>query len=264
MSRKAGAYRAWSRLYSTGLRACDGVTTGLWLGLLDRPDLHAVDQAEYEARSVYRTDEHNLGGPFGWEQRSLSRHFPATGRLVVLGAGGGREVLMLADLGYEAVGFECNPVLVSAGRDLLARQGRAGAQLHHLGRDQAPTSGGPYAGAVVGWSVYTLIAGRRQRVSFLSGLRRCLSPGAPVLLSFFTRAAGERRAGLVTSVANPVRRLRRREPVQAGDDLAPNFVHRFTEAELAGELSDGGYQLVVFNPERRVAGEPGHAVARVR
>jgi len=262
MSRKARVYSTWSRLYLGGWATCDALHTGLWLGLLDRLDLHAVDQATYVARPRYRSDVHNLGGLFGWEQRMLAEHFPGAGSLVVLGAGAGRELVALAARGYRVTGYECNPILVTAGKDLLTRQGFTGAQLTHLGRDLAPTGGGPYAGAIVGWCAYTLIAGRGRRVALLTGLRAALPPGAPLLVSFFSRPARQRRARLVTAVANGVRRISRHEPVERGDDLAPNFVHRFTEAELVGEFTEAGYEVVAFAGERSGAGEPGYAVAR--
>jgi hypothetical protein len=240
------------------------VHSGLWLGLLDRRDLYAIDDAEYASRAAYRTDAHNLGGFFDWERRAVDHHFPVTGPVVVVGAGAGREVLALAERGHPVTGFECNPVLVEAGRDLLRRTGSSGAALHWLARGAAPTGPGPYAAAVVGWSAYMLMPGRASRVAFLAGLHGVLPRDAPVLLSFASRTAGERRPALLAAVANPVRRVRRRPPVELGDDLAPNYLHRFTGAEIAAELADGGYRLRHFAAGRQAAGEPGHAVACAR
>ncbi|PRY30479.1 hypothetical protein [Pseudosporangium ferrugineum] len=262
MSAKARAYTRWQRWRDAARRAGDAVHAGLWLGLLDRADLHAVDQDEYRRRTAYRSDAYNLSGLFEWERRMIDRHFPAAGPVVVLGAGGGREVLALAGRGHRVAGYECHPLLVEAGRDLLRRTGSGEATLDRLGRDRAPSGGGPYAAAVVGWSAYMLMAGRGSRMSFLAGLHAVLVPDAPVLLSFAARSAGERRPAVVAAVAGPVRRLRRRPPVELGDDLAPNFLHRFTEEELAEELTGAGYTPVDYAPGRAVTGEPGHAVAR--
>jgi hypothetical protein len=264
MSLPARAYLRWLRLCHAGARAGDILQTGLWLGLLNQHDLHAVDEAEYLKRSNYRTDAHNLRGLFEWERRAVTEHFPTGGALVVLGAGGGREVVALARLGYRAVGYECHPALLRYGNDLLARHDCPGAELHHLGRDQAPQDGGPYAGAIVGWGAYMLIAGRQRRISMLGDLRRRLVPGAPLLTSFFTRPDTGRRAGLVAAVAGPVRRLRRTPAVEVGDDLAPTYVHRFTCAEVAAELDAGGFELIDFAAERAGPTAAGYAVARAR
>ncbi len=261
MSRKARAYARWARWRDGGRRAADAVHAGLWLGLLDRDDLHAVDRGEYERRTTYRTDAYNLGGLFDWEQRMLDRHFPGTGPVVVLAAGAGRELLALAGRGHPVTAYECHPLLVETGRDLLRRAGTTGAVLERLGRDRAPDGGGPYAAAVVGWSAYMLMAGSVHRVAFLAGLAAVLEPGAPVLLSFAGRTPGDRRPALVAAVAGAVRRIRRRPGVELGDDLAPNYLHRFTEGELAGELGAAGYRLVDYSPGRHGTGEPAHAVA---
>ena len=67
---------------------------------------------------------------------------------------------------------------------------------------------------------------------------------------------------VVAAVAGVVRRIRRRPGVELGDDLAPNYLHRFTEAELAAELGAAGYRLVAYAPGRHGTGEPAHAIAR--
>ena len=260
---RARAYRL-VRASSGRLAAAGGaVHAGLWLGLLDRRDLHALDQARYEAAATYRQDAHNLRGLFDWERRALAGHFPATGSLLVLGAGAGRELLALARLGYAVTGYECNPVLVEHGRRLLARTG-CGARLHPVGRDEAPRDDGRHDGVIVGWSAYTLIPGRPERVALLAGLRRRVPAGAPVLVSFFTRPPGCRRTRVVTAVANAVRRVRRARPVEAGDDLTPDFVHRFTRAELVAELSAGGFALREFHPQGPGPYDSGWAVGTAR
>jgi hypothetical protein len=243
--------------------AGSAVHAGLWLGLLDRRDLHALDQARYEAAATYRQDAHTLRGLFDWERLALRGHFPATGSLLVLGAGGGRELLALTRLGYAVTGYECNSVLVEYGRQLLARTG-CGAQLRPIARDEAPPDGGRYDGVIVGWSAYTLVPGRPERVALLAGLRLRVPAGAPVLVSFFSRPECCRRTRVVTAVANAARRVRRARPVEAGDDLVPDFVHRFTRAELAAELWAGGFALREFRPQGLGPYDSGWAVGTAR
>jgi hypothetical protein len=261
---RAGSRRLLARAGSHRLlAAADAVHAGLWLGLLDRPDLHALDQLRYDAAAGYRQDAHNLRGLFDWERQALGEHFGRTGSLLVLGAGGGREVLALARLGYAVTGYECNPTLLRAGRQLLARTG-GGAELRGIARDQAPRDGGGHDGVIVGWSAYTLIPGRPERVAFLAGLRLCVPAGAPVLVSFFSRPEHCLRTRIVTAVANATRRLRRARPVDPGDDLTPDFVHRFTRAELAAELRAGGFGLVEFRPQGPGRYDSGYAVGTAR
>lgn len=247
MSRLARAYLAVQRLRHAARGGWDAVQAGVWLGLMGRATLHALDDAVYAASRSYAGDRHNLRGLFDWEDAALRDHFAGCRSLLVVGAGGGREVLALARRGYRVEGHECNPALVEYAAGLLSREG-CSAPVHFLPRDAAPAGPARFDGAAVGWTAYMLIAGRERRIAFLRGLRARLEPSAPVLLSFWTRREGSGRARLVAAVAGPLRRLARGEPPEAGDDLAPNFVHRFTRAEVEAELAAAGFRMVRFEP----------------
>jgi hypothetical protein len=100
-----------------------------------------------------------------------------------------------------------------------------------------------------------------RRVAFLRELRALLPAGAPVLLSFFTRDPATPRHRIVAAVARVVRRLRGGEPIELGDDLTPNYLHPFTEDEVASELADGGFRIVRFRLQGADRFETGFAVA---
>lgn len=260
MSALARTYMAWHRWRRRWSAASDAVQTGLWLGVLGQDALHRVDDVFYATGSgAYRTDEHNTRGLFPWEAEAVRAHFGGCRSLLVVGAGGGREVLALADLGFGVDGYECNPALVEYAAGLLARRACPGT-VRLLPRDAAPAEGGPYDGIVVGWSAYMLIAGRERRIAFLRALRRLAGEGAPVLLSFWTRPGDSPRTRIVTAVGTPLRRLLRRAPPEPGDDLAPNFVHRFTGAEVAAELSEAGFRPAGFEPQGTGPYDSGWAV----
>jgi hypothetical protein len=102
------------------------------------------------------------------------------------------------------------------------------------------------------------IGGQDNRVRFLQQLRLHTHPGAPILLSFFTRDPQSQYHKYRFTIAQIVRKIRRSaEAVELGDDLDPTFVHRFTQADIVDELAKGGFQLIYF------ADHPyGHAVGR--
>src|SRR5690606_35718228 len=107
-----------------------------------------------------------------------------------------------------------------------------------------------------------LIPGRQARLALLRGLRPRLAPGAPVLLSFFTRTGDSGRLRSVARIAAALRRLRGAEPVALGDDLAPNFVHRFSVEEIREELREAGFELLTMALEGQGPTDSGWAVAR--
>jgi SAM-dependent methyltransferase len=234
------------------------VYDGVWLGVLRRADLHAIDERFYDRNAPYHGDAHNLRGLFPWEETALEA-FAGCRRLLVIGAGGGREVLALARRGHDVEGYECNAALVAYANEFLPRQG-CGAPVRHLPRDEVPAPGEPFDGIILGWSAYTLIPGRAHRIELLRRLRLLARPGGPVLLSFFTRAGGGPRFRVSAAVANGIRAVLRRERAEPGDALSPNFVHYFTADEIAAELREAGWVPRRFTPHGSGGRDSGWAI----
>lgn len=231
------------------------VTAGVWLGLLERDQLLAVGDAFYASHPRYADDAYTRSGLQPWERAAVRQHFPERGRLLLVGAGAGREVLALAGLGYEVVGYECNRALVAQGARHLGAD--VHARLAWAPPDTCPPAGGTFDGLIVGWGAYMLVYGRARRVALLRAMRAQATPGAPLLLSFFVRDAASRRYPVIRAIANALRRVRGRELVETGDDLEPEYVHAFTRDELHAELAEAGFELRAFSDMPY-----GHAVAR--
>lgn len=79
--------------------------------------------------------------------------------------------------------------------------------------------------------------------------------GEPVLLSFYALERDRRRLAAAQAFGNVIRRLRGAELLEPGDDLCPNYVHRFTSQDIAGTLAAAGFQLAHFDTL-----DYGHAV----
>lgn len=256
MDRLVRAYFQTERLTQRVNRLIEAVVDGVWLGVLDRSALDRVDEAYYKHWGEYDQDAYNLGGLTEWEAEAIDRHFPSGGRVVVTGAGAGREVLGLIGRGFDAVGYEPNEELVLFGAGLLERQGHAGL-LRTVERDAFPDGGERWDGVVVGWCSYMLIPGRSRRVAFLRSARERVPEAAPALLSFYAMTTNRIPFVVTARIANVIRRVRRRDPVEVGDALSPNYAHHFTREEIESELRDAGFSLVAFD----TAPYP-HAVAR--
>ncbi len=239
------------------------VLNGLWLGVLSDAELAAIDQRYYEDAGQYRTAAWNERGLFEWEQRLVDEHFAQCERVVVLAAGGGREVLALLQQGFDVIGYESHPDLVGFAQDLLETRGHPG-RLHPSARDAFPVDAGPCDGMVVGWGAYSLMQARHRRVALLSNASEHLSARGPVLLSFFERTVADREVRWTSRIANGLRRVRRAEAVELGDTFAPNFVHVFTRGELAAEVEAAGLHLVSYWTTGEVDRTTRYACAVVR
>lgn len=231
------------RWVESGLRALRGLFDGLVLGLLDDRRLAALDAAYYDREGMYVDEAYNRSGLSPWEQSAIDRWFPPGCRVTVVGAGGGREVLALLDQGYDAIGFEPHPDLAAFGARLTEQAGH-GRRVQVCSRDGWPATAPKADAVVVGWGAYMLMPGRDRRIAFLRAAAASLPPGGPVLLSFFPRRGTAVRFRVSSSVGSMLRRLRGRQPVEAGDALEPNFVHFFSGAQVESELADAGFRPV--------------------
>ncbi len=228
------------RLLAAGART---LVNGAVLGALSELELAALDLRHYDAASLYRTAGWNERGLFDWEQQVLDDHFGSCRRVVVLAAGGGREVLALLGRGIDAVGYEPNASIATFGAELLASHGYEG-RLRPSGRDEIPPEAGRCDGVVVGWGAYSLVIGRARRVELLGAIRSHLADGGPVLVSYVERQPLDRELRWTAAVANALRVVRRAERVELGDTLAPSAVHLFDRAEVADELATAGFGVV--------------------
>jgi Tellurite resistance protein TehB len=235
------------------------VFNGFWLGILGRAALHLIDQVYYDNSQAYqdhryRDETYNRKGLWAWEQKIIDHYFQSCKCLLLLSVGGGREVLALSKLGYEVDGFECNPHLVEFANELIAKEG-CNSLVKLSPRDDSPILVKTYDGIIVGWGAYMLIQGRDKRIALLTKLRSALQTGSPILISFFLRPQSSTYFKLVYVVGNLIRWILRQDPLELGDNLAPNYVHHFTQTEIESELQASGFQLALYSTETY-----GHAV----
>jgi SAM-dependent methyltransferase len=171
--------------------------SGLALHALDVAHLHRLTADIYGARGgYYKTDM------FDWEQRWFAEDLPAPpARILVGGAGTGREALYLSANGYEVVAFEPAASFVEKGQEHV-KAGRLLAFRRGGYEDLVPDGGaprrftaqlgshGPYDAVLLGWGSFTHLASRQARVDALLAFRR-LCPHGPLLLSCWMRGPDE-------------------------------------------------------------------------
>jgi hypothetical protein len=155
-----------------------------------------VTAALYTTQSTYLP-----GGPrfdaglFDWERRVLATPpFPSHGRVLLGGAGGGRELVGLSALKYRVVAFEPSSTLAAGAKQLAAGiDGTEVYQASYADLIRAIRCGeGPLAKAllnehfdaiVLGWGSFSHLTDPDERVALLHAVRD-LAPDAPVMLSW--------------------------------------------------------------------------------
>ena len=220
--------------------------TGFWLGVLTKDQLHEIDESYYLKQDMYVSDAYNLQGLWDWEARLIDAFFDTSHRILLLGAGGGREAWGLEKRNLDVVAYECNPRLVAYAGEFLERQGSS-ITVRHVERDECPSTGDTYDGALFGWGGYTLIQGRDTRVRLLKALRDQLPDGAPVLISFLFQTGDKRKYAAVKLIADVFRTVLFRKRLELGDYMAPNYTHYFTKEEVRDELAEAGFEMKLYS-----------------
>ena len=196
-------------------------------------------------------------GLFSWELELLAPPFPARGRILIGGAGGGRETIALIERGYQVVAFDQAAGLVRAGAPAV--QAAGGTLLHASYADVVRAASGertplgdafatPFDAVLLGWGSFSLIVADEERLSILRALRE-LAPNAPVALSFDVPVDPELPGSRVSRARFAVRRLYRRlgAPGYTGERMRyaawAGILRESSVAEVAAVARAAGYEV---------------------
>lgn len=249
LTRLAGVRRQVQRL--------ERVIEGMGLSLLSDQELNALTTACYG-----RSPTGSRTTLFEWEAEWFARDLPpAPARLLVGGAGGGRELHWLREAGYAVTAFDPVPapdsgVLCASYEDLLP-----GAAAGHRLAGPSPTAaprailaGAPYDAVLLGWGSITHVPGAARREAVLRALRGLCE--GPVLMSYWrggsaTEHADARATRLGLRLGQ---RMARRIGGDAGerdphsDHIFAHlgYAHGFTEDEVRSLASSAGYLATCY------------------
>lgn len=197
-------------------------------------------------------------GLFDWERRVIGTlPFPQPpARILLGGAGGGREIVPLRDLGYEVWAFEPSKELVASGRAVIGADG--GAHLiegdyadlvrasHGTATRLSSLAGQRYDGVILGWGSLSHVS-PSARKELLRAIR-ILAPAAPVMLSFIPRVTPDedgRSAGLQRALRRVLPRLGgRARSEESGELFAPwlGFAYALSAADIEQLAVESGYR----------------------
>ena len=187
-----------THLVDLAYRRFDRARSILVLSLASDRLLEKYNDLTYSATGSYRPESTAFRrGLFDWEAEAVSRHFPsAPARLLVGGAGGGREAFALLEKGYEVVAFDpAEPLVRGMAASPEARGGKlrvycgsyeslpllstAAPGGHGLDLRQEPQ----FDAAIVGWSSFSHLRSDRERVETLRHFGAVTR--GPILVSYF-------------------------------------------------------------------------------
>jgi hypothetical protein len=187
-------------------------------------------------------------GLFPWEERLLQHpEVPRQGRVLVGGAGGGREAAVLEARGFQVSGFDpnrqfvpCAQKVVRSGRMLEGSYADLVRAVDGKGQLVPLLADAPFALVLLGWSSLSHLLSESERLSLFAALPR-IAPGAPVIASFLppmpVGALRRRARALLARLGLP--------SVPEGAMFIPNggFVVGLGEEDLRILADAGGYRL---------------------
>jgi hypothetical protein len=224
----------------------DAILTGFWLGVMGEKSLDFSDRLYYNHNNHYTDDKYNLSGLFEWEKVAIEKYFTNAKSILLIAAGGGREVLALSNMGFEVDSYECNAYLIEYGNALL-KKNKIENKIKYLKKNSVPNEIKKYDGIIIGWGAYSLIRGNKKRLSFLASLYPFLHEKTPLMISFLFTGEKRKKEKIIKNVSNFFRVFSKRDKTESGDRLVPDFVHYFTEEEIKSELIQSKFRVIGFN-----------------
>lgn len=217
------------KLQGLGRGAADG-----FLRQALRPDEKArLGAAFYNRTRFFQGEQIHL-----WEARWWQARLPAPpARILVGGAGAGRELLHLARLGYELGGFDPAQAMIQRAKQRLGGQATLLTGNYQrwargvLGGQDEPLRAlaGPWDAILLGWGSLTHVLHQHERQTLLEAAHQAC-PRGPILMSFWGQGhPGAPRIGrgrLWRAMDQAGRRLgqrRQAQPPEGGEHFIPGL-----------------------------------------
>lgn len=174
-----------------------------------------------------------------------------TGKLLLLGVGGGRDAIALAKLGFDVTGVDYVPEMVDRAMENARKRGvPIEGMVQEISKLDVPS--GIYDVVWISRSMYSCIPTRVRRVEMVSRVANALMPGGYFLCQFHRGDNHQySEKGMLLRKLIAALTLGNRE-IEPGDHLFLNveFLHEFHSLEeLRSEIEDGGLVVTRFQTE---------------
>jgi SAM-dependent methyltransferase len=225
-----------------------GFIRSLSIMIMRPDDLVEFNRRSYSDPSALKvwSDEKLISSALNPTEEALLDKLPVKrGQLLLLGVGGGREAIPLAELGFSVVGVDFVPEMIAATQKLAAERG-LNISTFMQEMSQLDVQSCSYDVVWFSTAMYSCIPTVRRRVELLQRIWNCLRPGGFVVLQFFCGETRESRPIAVFLKKTFALLTWGNTRYEHGDVLWGNaeFTHVFgSEDEIKSEVGRTGFNL---------------------
>ncbi|MDR1518195.1 MAG: class I SAM-dependent methyltransferase [Dysgonamonadaceae bacterium] len=183
-----------------------------------------------------------MKGLFDWEKPLFETFIKQGETVVVLAAGGGREVFALAKQGCNVRGYEADGKMVASAQRFFRENGM-NIQFEKVGYNEVPDNKCDVF--VFGWGVYNHFWGRENRIALLQKAKNTLNADGKIIISFWAFSPlAKRRYDLVQRYNCKFFK----KNIEYASCLKKNCWGKYySEKEIAGEAAAAGLRVEFFS-----------------
>lgn len=187
-----------TRRLEDGLRLATSLRDELVLALLPEDEWSRLSSIIFDGETRYHAEE--ARGLYEWEQRLIAAYFPKPpARLLIGGAGSGREARELAAQGYFVALLEPAPKLLREAQESVPKErllAAVNADYAALAQGKSGLeAGAPYDAVILGWGSLSHLSPAKA-FDLLCALRRAAPSGALLLSTIHFPRVGPKRLAL--------------------------------------------------------------------
>ena len=242
-----------SQIIDRGFRKYGRLREKIALKLCHPEFMQSYNEIAYAHMSSYLADSPDFEDElFAWEKHLIEEYFPAPpARILIGGAGGGREAFSLAEQGYEIMAFDIAKVLV---KSMQQRIGSLPIKAFHGAYEdlwgeskngsELPSSKelGVFDAFIIGWGSFSHLLDEHDRLQLLRTAKSLVPKGAPILLSFLPAVNTTGKHLQNPEKAREV--MKTAAPTRPHDFQARmGFIHRFHENEILSLFEEAELEL---------------------
>jgi len=229
-------------------RVLERLGRGLAVASLTRSEIEGLSVEEWEAFG--RDSPVEL--PFPWEADLFAGHIRTGDSILVVGAGGGRDVLPLLARGHAVTALDIAPLALRALSERALARGFTVATLH-ASITEAELPREAFDVVLFSWFCFSYLHGHAERCAALDRSQAALRPAGRILISYPFRGDSRPPAAPASWIARVAARLLGGMETEPGDDyivsgttLKPGvfFTHPFKPRDIEDEVKGLGFPVV--------------------